>query len=374
MKYLLFLLIAWSSARAGDVYFSQSAAGNGKGADAADPMAVSGVTFAAGNTYHLTGTVTSPINITSSGTAGAPITLLWAPGALMTAAHWTTQAILVEGSYIVIDGGTNGILQATGQNSTTQLGSNGITVANSNNVTVRNLTIANIYNKTSTSDLANNAGTAIFLQYNNHVTINNNTISNAGAGVFELYQGGATETDIQVFKNTISGCNWGVAGGDGDPSALLTNFTIHDNAITMAGPQWDDPNDNNHHNGIYIWCNFDGSSIVGLKYFNNVITGFSGKDSTSFMFLSGVSDTSHGVEGTLIYNNLLVASDGGPDDGMIYVSCDGFEVFNNTVVCLTAAQGGTAHPGIGGPGPDDGGARRLQGGPGEGSVGQDARG
>ena len=59
--------------------------------------------------------------------------------------------------------------------------------------------------------------------------------------IIHLYSG-------QYDQNTISACNWGIGAGDGGANALVNNFQIYDNIITMPGTQWDDPNDNNHHN------------------------------------------------------------------------------------------------------------------------------
>ena len=340
---------------ANDVYVAQASAGSSNGSSAANAYPVSyfdnganwsasplGTQIGPGTTVHLCGLISSSLTVQGSGNSSKSITILFEPNASMSAPDWSAAGapIICNQNFILIDGGTNGLITATNQNSTSQIGSNGISCNSVTNVEVRNLQITNLYNKTSASDLANNAGTAISFLYGSNLSAHNNVISGAGAGIFYTYLPAASSSNITLYQNTISACNWGIGAGDGGANALVNNFQIYDNIITMPGTQWDDPNDNNHHNGMYVWANFGGSTITGLKIYGNYVYGATGLDSTAFIYISGNSDTSYGLEGSLIYNNLLVATSGGADDGCIFVSCNGFGVYNNTIVSLGGAQGG----------------------------------
>ena len=351
---LLFLLAFNCHANA--VYIAQNALGAANGSSAATALAASyfntsanwgsavpsGTKIGPGTIVHLVGTISSPLTIQGSGAAGDSITVLFEPNAVMSAPNWNQAAITCNQNFIVIDGGSNGVIRATNQNTSSQLSSSGISCYIVHDVEIRNLTISNIYNKTTQADLANNAGTAISFLYGSNLSAHDNIISNASAGIFYTYSITPASSNIQLYRNTISGCNWGIGSGSGGANAVVDNFQIHDNDITMPGTIWDDAPDNNHHNGMYIWAAQPGSKVTNLKIFNNYVHGDAGAHSTAFIYVSANESgtVAHGLEGVLIYNNLIVATTAGATNGCIFPSCNGFSVYDNTIVCTTSAQGG----------------------------------
>jgi len=356
MRYWFFLFWFAVNCQANSVYIAQNAAGAADGSSAANALPVtyfnnganwsggspSGTQIGPGTIVHLCNVISSPLTVQGSGTAGNSITILFESNASMSAPDWTATGAAItcnNKNYIVIDGGSNGVITATNQNSSSGLGSNGINCYMVTNVEVRNLQLLNLYDKTQSSDLADHAGTAINAQYGSNISVHDNVISNAGAGIFYTYLSSSLSSNISLYRNTISACNWGIGSGDGNGGALVNNFQIYDNTITMPGTQWDDPADDNHHNGIYVWANFDGSTITGLQIYGNYIYGNAGVNSTAFIYISANADTSHGLEGALLYDNLLVATAGGANDGCIFVSCDGFGVYNNTIVSINQKGG-----------------------------------
>jgi hypothetical protein len=156
MKHLALLLLCTASAfaSASNVYVAQSAAGGGTGVDCANAYAV---TFfnTAGNwgagaaqigqdtTVHLCGTFTASagangyLTFQDSGASGHPITLLWETGAVVQSAYFGTGgAVSTNGkTYLVIDGGTNGVIQNTANGTVLanqQANSSGVVVNNCN--------------------------------------------------------------------------------------------------------------------------------------------------------------------------------------------------------------------------------------------------
>lgn len=321
---------------AADVYVAQTATGNGSGSDKQNCKAISKAAWGSGTVNHVTGTVTSSITITGPGT------LLFDDGAKMSADHWNKAAITVNADNVVIDGGSNGLIEATGQNSASGVSSNGVAIYQHNNLEVKNLKILNMYKKTVKSDLAHSAGTAVSLSYGSHFHVHDCVLQGQGAGIFYTYSITPASSDIELDHNTISDGNWGIGSGSGGENAVIDNYKVHDNDITMPGPIWDDPNNDNHHNGIYIWAAQPGSKISNLKIYNNYVHGDAGEHSTAFIYVSAneYGPVSVGLEGVLLYNNLIVATTHGASNGCIFPSCNGASVYNNTIVCTDKNQGG----------------------------------
>jgi hypothetical protein len=85
---------------------------------------------------------------------------------------------------------------------------------------------------------------------------------------------------------------------------------------------------------MYAWADQDGSKITNLRIYNNYVHGSAGADSTAYIFISANASSSYGLEGALIYDNLCVAAAGGASNGCVFPSCNGFGVFNNTLVSV----------------------------------------
>src|SRR5215471_15980699 len=142
-----------------DIYYANAATGGNTGANCANARALSSHVIGddgAGNTLHLCGTITGSggANIFTSlaaGSSGSPITLKWETGAIVQAPYFpgsnaittVAAAIIINKNWWVVDGGSNGILQATsnGTGLTTQNSSNGLYLNAAQNTVVKNLTI-----------------------------------------------------------------------------------------------------------------------------------------------------------------------------------------------------------------------------------------
>ena len=114
------------SAFSKDIYVAQTTQGNDSGTNAANAHAVSwfntsgnwgggSTKISAGDTVHLCGTITSQLSFQGGGGAGNPITLFFEPGADITMPAIPSSDAIALGSYnyLVVDGGSNGVIQST---------------------------------------------------------------------------------------------------------------------------------------------------------------------------------------------------------------------------------------------------------------------
>jgi hypothetical protein len=206
------------AAQAQNVYIAQTAAGGNTGADCADARALSSLAstdWTAGNTIHLCGTITATAGTSGlvaqgSGTSGSPITVKFETNAVLESPYFgynngcASAAQCLGGieayhyNYIIIDGGTNGIIEntANGTDLANQKSSSGITLSGSNYI-VRNLTIKNIYANdptTGTDRGGNFTSNVTVISGSSNVTICNNTLDNAHSGIQEDTVGGSAPT------------------------------------------------------------------------------------------------------------------------------------------------------------------------------------
>ena len=176
-----------------DIYIAQVAQGSGNGSSAANarpiaffntsanwssPSKVTGK-IGPGDTVHLVGTVTSGLVFQMGGTPTAgvgtgPITLLFETGAVMSSPAWpnpnnATGAITVPNhfgvgfGYVVIDGGSNGVIMntANGTSLASQVNSVGVALVETHDAIVRNLTVENLYMRPGPSTDANGYGLGV---------------------------------------------------------------------------------------------------------------------------------------------------------------------------------------------------------------------
>lgn len=305
-------------------YVAQSASGANDGSSAGNAYsmaqlnAASPYSPAGDDIVILNGTITTALLIPTSGTSGHVITYQFASGAKFSSTVWgeTNGAININAkSFIVIDGGTNGIIENTANGTVlaNHLGTYGIVhVGGSTDVEIKNLTIQTMYVRTSTTDVnvSSDDCEGIHVQNpGNNLSIHNNTISNV-AYCIDI-QSSFNVSGISIYSNDWSICNiglnWGISGNTvTGPQVYLNN--AHDYAA------WDDTTgaNNYHHNAMHIYIN--SGAVTGLGFYRNKFSGTAGQFTTSNLcYIEGGTFTS-----TLIYDNLsLQPSDNGPNFGCI---------------------------------------------------------
>lgn len=341
-----------SSASVVNVYVAQSTAGAGDGSSCSNAKAVnyfnssanwgSGASqIGAGTTVHLCGTLTSTISFQGSGASGSPITLLFESGAKFSKPTWGTTTIITTGgtsSWLVVDGGANGLIENTNNGSSptypTKDDTSGVDLGICNNCIVRNLNISNLFVK-NTSD-SQGGGEGIHIRGSSD-KIYNNTIHDSMIGITYNYNAGATETNGEVYGNTVYHANQGISVGDTGSGAVFNGLLIHNNECYDAAI-WDDLVANEfHHNCVIVFITNDNSKISGLQIYDNYFHGDMGARETGHIFLDDEGNGSMGAyDGTLIYNNILADSSSvnGPSNGFIITKANGgspnVSIYNNT--------------------------------------------
>ncbi|MFQ6101990.1 MAG: hypothetical protein ACE5OS_12265 [Anaerolineae bacterium] len=213
-----------------------------------------------GDTVHLCGVISSRLVVQGSGQEGFPITILFEQDAMMSAPYWSTwtppfdqrglpndysgtdeiSAIYSnEKDHIVIDGGVNGVIEAT--ECGTDWPDNKYTFAGiygrGDHVEIKNLTIRNMYNRTPGADDYWSIGEGIFFA-GSHLSVHDNMVEKA----FYCLQVGARSSgatqDIEVYNNVISGCAVSLAATMGTNYTTLEDVRLHHNRM-LNGEVWD---------------------------------------------------------------------------------------------------------------------------------------
>ncbi len=227
-----------------DIYVSSSGAGSQDGTNCANARSAAwfntagnwgggGTDIDPGDTVRLCGTFVGAANSTiltvqASGTSGNVITILFEANAILQAPYFPyTGAINISNhDYIKIDGGTNGIIQATDNGSVASgktyhenandtgstTGSQGIFVSGSDHIEICNLTIKDIFTNTGGDDPEATDGTGkgtknIFLSEHggiyHDILIHDNILKNARVGIQVGFAGLNGVTGVKIYNNTF---------------------------------------------------------------------------------------------------------------------------------------------------------------------------
>lgn len=307
-----------------------------------------------GTTVLMCGTVTTGLGFQASGTSAKPITLKFDSGAVMSSPVWSWLggAINSNGySYLVIDGGANGVIQNTAngigmanqaQTAAIQLGPNS---GNSSNIEVKNLTCANMFVMISGATWPNLELTHLNCVYaggsGGNLSIHDNVMHDVGWAIMSA--GNASSTGINVYNNDIYNFDHGFALGldSCSPSCSANNVSVHDNHVHDTA-NWDDPADNNHHDGIHIYDNAGSGTMAinGLAIYNNLFDGSWGNHFTAEVYCQQSPGT---IANVSIYNNVF-AMPNPTAGGNGLVTCDisagaTMSFYNNTLIGGVAQNG-----------------------------------
>jgi hypothetical protein len=384
----LLLLLGATNIYATDYYVAQYASGSGSGDSCVNATAISYYTgswsgkVSAGDTIHLCGTITSPLTIGASGTSDNPITVKFESGAKFSAPTWGAASGAINISsrdYIIIDGGTNGIIECTdngtpagkkyspsgtlisgGLTHTYSDDTYGVYVYKGGNYEIKNLTIQNIYHRISSSN-DNKAKTGKGIMSagtRSNALIHDNTTSNVYHGMW-IYAstGGGSADNIQIYNNTMSGhsvaINMSLEG-----AVNITNAKIYGNTISGGGDEFggawgcagyptctlnSDGSSGvgtgytyeggdvwNHVDAIHTYGNYS-SNHIGIDIYNNLIHGDFGLQTTASIYLTDYTTP------VKIYNNVIDGTNftGAQSSGLIGLVAYGnndYKIYNNTLI------------------------------------------
>lgn len=378
---ILFILLVPAICVAENIYVAQNSSGGNSGADCSNAHSSTWFNNAsnwgagkdkisAGDTVHLCGTFTGTngqtmLTVQGSGTSGNPIIILFEDGAKLTAEYWGTVAALnITGpDYITVDGGTNGLIEATnnGTDRTYQEESYGIELSSwSTNIIIKNLTIADMYVRIA--GIPNPTGgtsACIKGQAGDNIEIYNMTCFNVSTSFSLHYPAGTTTNNWKFHDNHVYNFADGFYTNCGGENGVLEGLEIYNNRLHDVSFWGNPPPDHPHTDGFQIAAVANGCRIDNLKIYNNKVsgTGWTYSDgqrtSTGAIFIEGRANygPNMGMPGALIYNNLL-AIDCTPQaqsygNGYITVvnantsSQPGLKIYNNTIVgCRPRGSGG----------------------------------
>lgn len=332
-----------------ELYIAQNVSGSDTGADCVNAHSVSWLNtsgnwgsgtnkISAGDTAHLCGTFSSPITIQGSGTSESPITIFFETGAKMSKNHWYQSGsngdAAIYGSnksYITIDGGTNGLIEATdnGTARTFQYDIAGVFFNNGSNVTVKNLAVYPLYERVEGTD-ANNICIGIgFDGISTNLTLQDNILKDASNGMYIGYRAGSSGAEIS--GNVCDDCGHScVTVGSQNTNETMSDVQIHDNTFHKSR-KWSGAPEI-HTNLIHAWAVHEGSRLEGLEIYSNNFSGMCGTNSTALVFLEGY------IYSPEIYNNVLVKEvdpDGACGNGLMNLKGSNYAVVaNNTFIGL----------------------------------------
>jgi len=351
---------------AADFYITQNASGSNTGADCANAHAVSFFNTSGnwanpkvvgkigpGDTVHLCGTITSNLVAQNSGSSGSSIEILFEDNAKLSKAYWSVSgAIVLSGqSYIIVDGGINGIIEntANGTALANQQTSYAVYAAsNVHDIEIKNMTIRNIYVRTANStDYSSgaNASQAIFLNTaGNNLKIHDCSITFSPLMVTLVGASGSAVTGWEFYNNTMQ---YGYAAFYPDPSGSggqINYLKIHDNVVNL-GNYWSFPDDaGDHWHGEIVHLHDDaapGGSTNHVEIYNNRFGPQTPMKatlsaSTAYLYLESNGDD------TKIYNNLFLSNAGNSATNAIVAvsnaSPTNLKILNNTFVILGAGS------------------------------------
>jgi len=358
---VLGFLFAAIPAKATVLYIAQNVAGNQTGSsciNAAAYTTFNNATWSPGDVIHLCGTMSGTFDGTSgrqgnnllvvhgNGVSGNPITIIFEPGAKLSAPYWSPFGAIYESgnSYITIDGGTNGLIENTAngtafpRNPSNGYQSRAIYASSCTGCVVQNITISNLYVHTSTSDntVTQTAVNCVYANNSTNVTINNMTCHDAGWAI-------TGPVNNFVLKNSnLYNNDHGLAFG---ASGTLSNFSVHDNHIHDFA-NWDTTTNSYHHDGLHFWghvVNGVANTVNGGVIYNNTFDGDPGINVTAFIYLED------SIQNVVVFNNSFIEPSSGKMNALWFSGnstsnppATGNAAYNNYV------QGGGLHASNGG--------------------------
>jgi len=383
--FLLLIYVTAYSQQQENIYIAQDIHGDGTGTDAENAHALSWLNnsdnwttvqesdglIGPGDIVHLCGTfninpLETAITVNGSGTPENPITILFEDNARLTSPCFGGTFTMDGGAIyinekenIVIDGGTNGIVESTDTGSkgyftyyrTSQDDNNipgniAINILRGNDIQIKNLNILNMYQSQETfedngyegryGDVGSRTHSAgVFVYGSNNISFHDNIITYIGVGISVNM---ADNTGIDIYNNEFSRVGVSTFSG-GYTSIAADNIKVHHNRIYDTSDwAYNDgikffavPTTTDEYRGIRIYNNIIGPNIsVGAEH-----------PATAWI----LADQGFIIEPE-IYNNLLIAgeNDGSPDRALHFIEVGGNghaieetlnqngKIYNNTMV------------------------------------------
>jgi hypothetical protein len=365
-----------------DIYISQTAQGADSGTNCSNSHSsswfntstnwanpkVSGK-IGPGDTAHLCGPIATSLAIAKSGSSGSPITILFETGAKLSQPAATSFLTSGGNSYLIIDGGTNGIVENTDNGSpqggyTYQISYRAFDISNSSNIEITNLTFRTLYVHTDPLDPAAFANSPQVIYCNgpgSNISIHDNSFSDTTFTI-SLLNAIAGSSGMYIYNNSFNNYDHGVALGNNTNG--YTNINIYNNhfgstanwdtafnyGCTGNGVPWScctgvrtgncplTTTSNWHHDGIHVYLStpYDSNAVYGISIYNNLFDGDWGIDNTAHVFLEDRASlgSSGGIRNPKVFNNVFNHSGNTYrlNNGALTSGRHGSEIYNNTFI------------------------------------------
>lgn len=306
------------------------------------PATFNGITNSPGDVNYICGTITGSagsnlLTVHGNGSSGSPITILFDTGAVLQAPYFSAATYGINGSgaqWVVIDGGTNGIIQNTA-NGTSQANQQASTLVGGfgSNFTVKNLSFLNVYQHTINDANGGNAW-GLLLEGQSNVTVGpNNTFTQCDVCIMGDWNN-PSDSNWTIQGNSFSGSNQDIQFGF-YPAGTFSNLYIYGNTATNW-VNWDEPGNGYHHNFVHLFTNLPGATLTGnLWIYNNNAVGDIGAHATSLIYLENNNSGTGGSIGPVyIFNNVLAKTNANVPTSTGIVSVLGEDngfIVNNTI-------------------------------------------
>lgn len=366
MKCIWLLMLLAMPVNAKNIYVSQTTSGGDTGSDCSNAHSLAwvnsianwgsgGSQVGAGDTVHLCGTFTSSLILPGSGTAGNYVTIYFESGANFTSPCWPANgAIQFNGvSWIIIDGGENGIIQNTDNGTSLSLQQNSRGIGGNNSGTaslffgiIQNLTVTNIYHNNPAVTDSRRLGYPVDLG-GSDITVSNCNLSD-GDGVLGYAASGTAQSNVFLLNNRIFNWNHGITIGIGDHNSYLTNIVIAGNYFDHCDTwdnSWNGSSFTHHLDGIIILNNsYDPTSIItGFRIYQNQFDKHIGVHTTAAIF-TDLASTHTQMFDYYVYNNIFNIESNSWGNGAIVGGGSNAWCVNNSI--LGTVTSGTNHSGF----------------------------
>ncbi|MEO8727517.1 MAG: choice-of-anchor Q domain-containing protein [Acidobacteriaceae bacterium] len=286
-----------------------------------------------GTTVHLCGTVNSSLTFSASGASGSPIELLFEPGAQMSAPVFNVGISTAGHSWLIIDGGSNGVMQNTNNSSHGRHDySHMINADYCSNCEIRNLHINNVYVHSGTGSEVDQTTVRCVTFSGSNVSVHNNVMHDAGWCLVNEFNTG--DSNIRIYNNDISNIDHGIALASGGISSVGP-FYIYGNHVHDYA-NWHTSNNAYHHDGIHGYTTGGHAPHIngGVWIYNNTFDGSIDGNFTAHIFLEGTLEGTPFMDTTstaYVFNNVFSSTGQELGYGVLQIyGGTGHQVLNNT--------------------------------------------
>ncbi|MEA2475740.1 MAG: hypothetical protein QOE06_3655, partial [Thermoleophilaceae bacterium] len=311
-----------------------------------------------GSTVRLCGIISANLTVQGSGAGGAPITVLFEPNARLSQAAGGPFLTMSGRQFIVVDGGSNGVIENTAASTTGQnVSSKAIVAFDCTDCEVKNLNIRNLYVHSGGDSEIDQTQSNCIVYSGDNFRIHDNTMQ--GAGWCLYIQGQAVNN--RVYNNDIYNIDHAVIISPTGQGVVAGPLYIYGNHIHDYA-NWDSDSNTYHHDGIHCYTvpspypQPAGPPVTGAHWndlwlYNNLFDGNIGQNVTGHIFLEpGVQTDGYAtpcmnsssqvhIFGNVLLNGTTLTGTidlGRTPDSPLTVPVD---FFNNTVIGSDAAEG-----------------------------------